>query len=48
MAKSRPAVQVGSDDVAASSELEKARADAKAAHQEAAMYSGGLIQAMAH
>ena len=38
-----PRITALSDDVAASSELEKARADAKAAHEEAAMYSGGLI-----
>jgi hypothetical protein len=35
------------DDAAALSDLSKARDDAKAAQQEAAMYSGGLIQTMA-
>jgi hypothetical protein len=42
-----PRITAPSDDAAAFSELAKARGDAKAAHQEAAMYSGGLIQTMA-
>jgi hypothetical protein len=43
---SMPRITAGSD-AAAFSELAKARNDAKAAHQEAEMYSGGLIQTMA-
>jgi hypothetical protein len=42
-----PRITAPSDDAAAFAELAKARGDAKSAHQEAAMYSGGLIQTMA-
>jgi hypothetical protein len=45
--ESTPRALAASDASTALSELAKARADAKAAHQEAAMYSGGLIQSMA-
>lgn len=42
-----PRISACADDAAVFSELEKAREDVKAAQREAAMYSGGLIQAMA-
>lgn len=42
-----PRVSAAADDAAIASELAKAGADAKAAQQEAARYSGGLIQTMA-
>jgi hypothetical protein len=42
-----PRTSSPTDEATAMSELAKARADAKAAQQEAAMYSVGLMQAMA-
>lgn len=40
-------ISAPADDAAAASELAKARAEEQAAREEAAMYSGGLLQTMA-